>query len=135
MPYTLTCPAFTKFTLARTTESPKTKNTTRKLRRKHLSSQASESLKTLLIEVTKPIFARRRSFINTKTHKLTIMSLFAVAGLIAHPNHPKPARRNAAQPNSQNAESSDLGSVRPRDCHARASESIFRYSSSHAAIC
>ena len=135
MPYTLTCPAFTKFTLARTTESPKTKNTTRKLRRKHLSSQASESLKTLLIEVTKPIFARRRSFIKTKTHKLTIMSLFAVAGLIAHPKNPKPARRNAAQPNSQNAESSDLGNVRPRDCHARASESIFRYSSSHAAIC
>ena len=84
MPYTLTRPAFTKFTLARTTESPKTKNTTRKLRRKHLNSQASESLKTLLIEVTKPIFARRRSFIKTKTRKFTIMSLFAVAGLIAN---------------------------------------------------
>ena len=61
------------------------------------------------------------------------MSLFAVAELIAHPKNPKPARRNAAQPNSQNAESSDIGNVRPRDCHARASESIVRYSYSHTA--
>ena len=133
MPYTLTRPAFTKFALARTTESPKTKNTTRKLRRKHLNSQASKSLKTLLIEVTTPIIARRRSFIKTETHKLAIMSLSAVAELIAHPKNSKLARRNAAQPNSQNTEFADLGNARPRDCHARASESIVRYSYSHTA--
>ena len=51
----------------------------------------------MLLEVTKPIIGRRRSFIKIKTHKLTIMSLFAVAERIAHETERQTDRRTDDQ--------------------------------------